>query len=96
MTFHACACLTTWLSCVLVGRSVATIADGLEDARRRVVSYRWDDWKTEVVWMSLYFSAAVWISVSLVQARIPTPVLAREEARLLRARRLGTNLLFKR
>jgi hypothetical protein len=62
----------------------------------RHVSYRWDDWKTEVVWMSLYFSAAVWISISLVQARIPTAALAKEEARMLRARRVGTNLLFRR
>ena len=80
-----------------LGYSALCFAEGLQDvSHRRVVSYRWDDWKTEVVWMSLYFSAAVWISISLVQSRIPTAVLAREEARLLRSRRLGTNLLFKR
>jgi hypothetical protein len=73
-----------------------TLAGGLEDVTRRHVSYRWDDWKTEVMWMSLYFSAAVWISISLVQARIPTAALAKEEARMLRARRIGTNLLFRR
>jgi hypothetical protein len=86
-----------WAADQAAGKHYLTIGQGLEDvAHRRVVSYRWDDWKTEVVWMSLYFSAAVWISISLVQARIPTAVLAREEARLLRARRPGTNLLFKR
>ena len=86
-----------WAADQAAGKHYLTIAPGPGgcDASARL-SYRWDDWKTEVVWMSLYFSAAVWISISLVQARIPTPVLAREEARLLRARRLGTNLLFKR
>ncbi len=88
---------TRWAADQAAGKHYLTISQGLEDvAHRRVVSYRWDDWKTEVVWMSLYFSAAVWISISLVHARIPTTVLAREEARLLRARRLGTNLLFRR
>jgi hypothetical protein len=86
-----------WTADQAAGKHYLTLAQGLEDvAHRRVVSYRWDDWKTEVMWMSLYFSAAVWISISLVQARIPTSVLAREEARLLRTRRLGTNLLFRR
>jgi hypothetical protein len=86
-----------WTADQAAGKHYLTIGQGLEDvAHRRIVSYRWDDWKTEVVWMSLYFSAAVWISISLVQARIPTPVLAREEARLLRARSMETNLLFKR
>lgn len=86
-----------WTADQAAGKHYLTIAQGLQDvSRRRVVSYRWNDWKTEVVWMSLYFSAAVWISISLVQARIPTTVLAREEAGLWRARRMGTNLLFRR
>jgi hypothetical protein len=32
------------------------------------VSYRWEDWKDEVLWMSLYFTIAVWISISLIYA----------------------------
>jgi hypothetical protein len=36
-----------------------------------VVSYRWEDWKTEIVWMTLYFSVAVWFSISLINARVP-------------------------
>jgi hypothetical protein len=74
-----------WAADQAAGKHYLTIAQGLQDVtHRRVVSYRWDDWKTEVVWMSLYFSAAVWISISLVHARIPTAVLARQGARLLR------------
>lgn len=44
-------------------------AEGLVDVcRRRVVSYRWEDWKDEIAWMSLYFSFGVWSSISLVTA----------------------------
>jgi hypothetical protein len=34
------------------------------------VSHRWQDWKSEVAWMSLYFSVAVWISISLVHVSV--------------------------
>lgn len=55
------------------GRHYLSITQGLADvSSRRVVSYRWDDWKSEVVWMTLYFSVAVWLSISLTQARVPT------------------------
>jgi hypothetical protein len=84
-----------WSADQAAGKHYLTISEGLVDVTRRHVSYRWDDWKSEVVWMSLYFSAAVWISISLVQARIPTAALAKEEAGRLRAR-IGTNLLFRR
>ncbi len=57
------------------GRHYMTIVQGLADvASRRVVSYRWEDWKSEVVWMSLYFSVAVWLSISLTHARAPLVV----------------------
>jgi len=61
-----------WAADRAAGKHYLTVAQGLEDLTRRHVSYRWEDWKTEVVWMSLYFTAAVWISISLVQARVPT------------------------
>ena len=51
---------------------------------RWVVSHSWDIWKTEVVWMSLYFSVAVWLSVALIHAPVPT---VRQAA--LRQNRLG-------
>jgi hypothetical protein len=79
-----------WAADQAAGKHYLTLAQGLADvSHRRVVSYRWEDWKTEVLWMSAYFSAAVWISISLIQAQVPTAVLAKEEAALLRpARRL--------
>jgi hypothetical protein len=43
----------------------------VEDASGRwVVSHRWDDWKSEIAWMSLYFSVAVWMSISLIHAPV--------------------------
>lgn len=34
----------------------------------RVLSLRWEDWKSEVPWMTLYFTVGVWSSLSLVYA----------------------------
>lgn len=57
---------------VAAGRHYLTVAQGLADVSQRwAVSYRWEDWKTEVVWMTLYFSVAVWFSISLINARLP-------------------------
>jgi hypothetical protein len=54
------------------GRHYLSIAQGFAAASgHRVVSYRWDDWQSEVPWMTLYFSGGVWLSLSLVYARVP-------------------------
>ncbi len=66
-----------WLADEAAGRRYASIGRGLKDvAQHRVISFRWDDWKNEVVWMSLYFSVAVWISISLAHAPAFKPRLA--------------------
>lgn len=65
--------LARWLTDEAAGRSYFSVAQGLADASRWVVSHRWDDWKGEVVWMSLYFSVAVWISIALVLLPWPQP-----------------------
>jgi len=53
------------------GRQYLTVMQGVLDVtHRRVVSHRWEDWKSEIVWMTLYFSVAVWISISLVHAAV--------------------------
>jgi hypothetical protein len=60
-----------WAADQVTGRRYLSIAQGVLDTRRRrIVSYRWEDWKTEVVWMSLYFSFGVWSSISIVYASI--------------------------
>jgi hypothetical protein len=43
------------------------VMEGLKDAlQRRRVARRWSEWRPEVPWMSLYFTAGVWISLCLV------------------------------
>lgn len=55
-----------WVADEALGRSYLGLAQGLEDAAGRwVVSSDWAHWRTEVVWMSTYFSLAVWLSISL-------------------------------
>jgi hypothetical protein len=59
-----------WIADEASGRQYLTLAQGIVDvAQHRVVSYRWENWKHEVAWMSLYFSVAVWISISLTALR---------------------------
>jgi hypothetical protein len=60
-----------WLADRAAGRRYLSVAQGVVDVcRRQVVSYRWEDWKSEMLWMSLYFSLGVWASISLVYASI--------------------------
>ncbi len=74
-----------WIADETHARAYLTLDQGVVDAAlRRVVSYRWQDWRSEVVWMTLYFSVAVWLSIGLVHVRIDAP--HREEARARRAR----------
>ncbi len=58
-----------WLTDLAQGHHDLSIARGLLDiVHHRVVSYRWEDWKGEIIWMSLYFSVGVWVSISLAYA----------------------------
>ena len=53
------------------GRRYLSVTGGMADVcRRRTVSYRWEDWKDEVAWMSLYFTFGVWSSIWLVYASL--------------------------
>jgi hypothetical protein len=62
---------TRWRSDQTNKRRYLSITDGVLDVTRRwTVSYRWEDWKDEVLWMSLYFTFAVWISISLIYASV--------------------------
>jgi len=47
------------------GKALAPL-EGLRDARTRwVVTHDFAQWKDEIAWMSLYFTAAVWASLAL-------------------------------
>jgi hypothetical protein len=58
-----------WVADQAAGREYFTIFQGVLDAtNRRVVTFSFERWHTEMLWMSLYFSVAVWISLSLIHA----------------------------
>ena len=59
-----------WLLDQASGHKYLSVADGVVDVYRRwAVSYRWEDWRNEVPWMSLYFTFGVWTSIWLVYAQ---------------------------
>ncbi len=67
-----------WLADQAAGREYFTIVQGVLDAsHRRVVTFSVERWHTEMLWMSLYFSVAVWISISLIHAPVAVTRAAR-------------------
>jgi hypothetical protein len=61
---HYIAC---WRTGRRAGLRYLRIRDGLKDAFvRRQVTRASEDWRNEVLWMSFYFSAGVWVSLALV------------------------------
>ena len=59
--------ITRWRIGKRAGLRYLRVVEGLKDAvvRRRVTQTR-DDWRKEVLWMSLYFSAGVWMSLGII------------------------------
>jgi hypothetical protein len=56
-----------WIEQSATGHVPLGLAEGLADmATRWTVSHRWADWRSEVGWMSAYFSIGVWCSLALV------------------------------
>ncbi len=67
-----------WISDEASGRGYFGVLEGAADAASRwIVSHHWHDWRSEVFWMSAYFSAAVWISIALVHAPVPRRPVSR-------------------
>jgi hypothetical protein len=61
--------VSRWRADEAAGRRYLSALDGARDlARRWIVTGEWDAWREEMPWMSLYFSAAVWMSIGLVRA----------------------------
>ena len=59
--------LARWRHARSHGVRYFSLMEGVRDAlRHRRIAHRWSDWKPEVPWMSLYFSAGVWLSLCLV------------------------------
>lgn len=49
------------------GRHYLSLMQGVRDASLRwVATESWDEWHTEMPWMTLYFSVVVWVSIALM------------------------------
>src|SRR6266853_4183461 len=58
--------LSRWRAEVADGGKLLRPLEGLRDVSTRwVVTHNFAEWKDEIAWMSLYFSAAVWASLAL-------------------------------
>ena len=58
--------LTRWRAEVASGSKLLSPLEGLRDVSVRwIVTHDMAEWKDEIPWMSLYFSAAVWASLAL-------------------------------
>jgi hypothetical protein len=61
--------LSRWLADEANGRAYLSLAQGVEDVwSRRCITFAWEEWRTEMPWMSLYFSVCVWCSIAMVHA----------------------------
>ena len=74
--------LTRWRADIADGGRPLSPLEGLRDASVRwVVTHEIAEWRDEIAWMSLYFSAAVWASLALCACyayayyRLPYPAL---------------------
>jgi len=66
MTIDVPMYLSRWRAEVADGGRLLRPLEGLRDASTRwVVTHDLAEWKDEIAWMSLYFSAAVWASLAL-------------------------------
>jgi hypothetical protein len=58
--------LARWRAKVADGSRHLRLLEGLRDVSTRwIVTHDFAEWKSEIAWMSLYFSAAVWASLAL-------------------------------
>src|SRR6266568_2620899 len=66
MTIDVPMYLSRWRALVGDGSNLLKPLEGLRDVSTRwVVTHNFAEWKDEIAWMSLYFSAAVWASLAL-------------------------------
>src|SRR5262245_8274087 len=59
--------IARWRAGKRAGLRYLRIRDGLKDAFvRRQVTHASEDWRNDVLWMSLYFSVGVWVSLLII------------------------------
>jgi hypothetical protein len=61
--------LARWQADLAAGREARLLLNGLDASWQRcIVENNWDVWRQDAVWLTLYFTAAVWTSIWLVHA----------------------------
>jgi len=66
--------VSRWLADEASGRAYLSVGSGLWDAwSRRSITFAWEAWRTEIPWMTLYFSVAVWCSIALAHVPLIAP-----------------------
>jgi hypothetical protein len=66
MTVDVPMYLKRWRTDIALGNRLLRPLEGLRDVSTRwIVTHDLAEWKEEIAWMSLYFSAAVWASLAL-------------------------------
>lgn len=84
--------VSRWQADIVAGRTMRPLLDGLEVVLQHcVVTRDWMAWRQDALWMTLYFTVAVWISIAavhapLLQCALPSK-LSREGAAQTRAAR---------
>ena len=74
--------VSRWLADKASGRVYLSFDQGLWDTwSRRHVTFAWEEWRTEIPWMTLYFSTAVWCSIALAHVPRIAPKPAFESRR---------------
>jgi hypothetical protein len=67
--------VSRWLTDEANGREYLSLSQGWWDVGSRwIVTFAWEEWQTEIPWMSLYFSVGVWSSIALVHAHRVEPL----------------------
>jgi len=62
--------LSRWQADLAAGRVYLSSSEGMHQiVQRCIVTRDWSSWRDDVAWISLYFTAAVWISIAL--AHVP-------------------------
>ena len=58
--------ISLWQKAEQNNQEYLTISQGLQDIQTYIVTGDLNDWQYEIVWMSLYFSLAVWMSLAMI------------------------------
>ena len=65
-----------WQTKEQAGATYLTLGQGFADIQNMIITGAWDDWRYPMVWQTLYFSLAVWASMTLVMI----PIRLRQES----------------